>query len=145
MLLAPLTLLGLTACGVAFSSTFEGTEMFKGISLSGDRTPGAKLTVTLTLAPVYPVPIEVACFYEDDDTLTKDQQKLAFHDRAVPAGGVTVEAAAPDVKPGDDVERIEVSFSFTAPLLPGDYFIACLTPAAPENGLGVSFDIFPAN
>lgn len=115
--------------------------MFKSISLAGDMTPGSELTLTLKINPSYPAPLEVACFWEDDDTLTRDQQKIAFHDRAVPAGRTTVEPAAGATEPGKDVERIEAVFRFRAPERAGDYFVACLTPAAPENGLGVSFTI----
>ena len=141
LLFAPLTAVGLTACGVVFSSTFEGTEMFKGIALEGPMTPGSEITLILTLNPSYPVPVEIACFWDDDDSLTKDQQKIAFHDRAAPAGRRTVEAAPAGTKPGDDVENIIEVFTFPAPSTPGDYFVACLTPAAPDNGVGVSFDI----
>ncbi len=139
LLLAPLALFGLTACGVEFSSTFEGTEIFKGISLTGERTTGSELTVTLTLNPSYPVPVRIACYYEDDDTLTDDQEKLAFHDRAIPAGSTVIEPS-PNATPGEELERRELSFTFVVEQ-PGEYFIACLTPAAPENGLGVDFTI----
>jgi hypothetical protein len=141
LLLAPLAAIGLTACGVAFSSTFEGTEMFEGISLEGPMTPGSELTLYLTVNISYPVPLEIACFWDDSDTLTKDQQKIAFHDRAATAGRRTIEAAPAGTKPGDDVEDIVEVFTFPAPNAAGDYFIACLTPAAPDNGIGLSFDI----
>jgi hypothetical protein len=141
LFLVPLAGLGLTACGVAFSSTFEGTEMFKGISLDGPMTPGSEITLTLDLNPSYPIPVEIACYYEDDDTLSDDEMKLAFHDRAVPAGRRTIEPAEPGTAPGDDVENRTEVFTFPAPSKPGDYFIACLTPAAPDNGIGVSFEI----
>lgn len=144
LLFAPLAALGLTACGVAFSSTFDGTEMFKGITVTGDRTEGSELTVTVWIAPVYPVPVELACYYEDDDDLSEDMQKIAFHDRALLAGKTTVEPAPEGVKPGDDVERQQVSITFT-PRVAGDYFIACLTPAAPDNGIGVDFEVLPRN
>ncbi|MGE0059583.1 MAG: hypothetical protein AB7P33_04110 [Dehalococcoidia bacterium] len=144
LLLASLAALGLTACGVAFSSTFDGTEMFKGIEVTGDRVEGAELTVTVTILQVYPIPVELACYYEDDDDLSDDMQKIAFHDRALLAGKTTVEAAPEGVKPGDDVERQQVSFTFTPPVA-GDYFIACLTPAAPDNGIGVDFEVKPRN
>lgn len=144
VLLAPLAAIGLTACGVAFSSTFNGTEMFKGIAVSGDMVEGAELTVTVTVAPVYPIPVELACYYEDDDTVSDDMAKIAFHDRALLAGKTTVEAAAEGVTPSDNEKapRQEFSFRFTPPA-PGDYFIACLTPAAPDNGIGVDFTVKP--
>jgi hypothetical protein len=145
LLAAPLLTVGLTACGVAFSSTFDGTEMFKGIEVTGDRTQGSPLTVTVTITSVYPIPVELACYYEDDDNLSDDMEKIAFHDRALLAGKTTVEPAPGDTKPSDkDLPRQPVSFEFTPPA-PGDYFIACLTPAAPDNGIGVDFTVNPRN
>jgi hypothetical protein len=141
LLLAPLALFGLTACGITFSSGFDGTEMFKAIELTGDRHPGAELTVILGIELTYPVPVEIACFYEDEDNVTEDMQKLPFHERARPAGSTVLEPVR-DTTPGADVERQELSFRFRAPE-PGDYFIACLTPAAPENGIGVDFKVSP--
>src|SRR5688572_10636705 len=93
LLLLPLAMTGLTACGVAFSGSFDGTEMFKGISMEGDRVPGAELTIIVEIERVYPVTVEVSCFYDDDDSLTEDQQKIAFHDRGVFAGRTVVEPA----------------------------------------------------
>jgi hypothetical protein len=126
-------------CGVRFRDDFDGTELFKSIVLQGERVAGATLEVTVGLNQAYPVPVHVACFYEDGSKLTDDQLKLAFHERATPIG----EEVLPPVSgrdPGDEVERREVSFRFRVDE-PGDYFVACLTPAAPDNGLGRSFTI----
>ena len=144
MLVAPFAAVGLTACGVAFSSTFEGTEMFKGIEVTGDLTPGSELTVTVWITPVYPVPVELGCYYEDDDTVSDEIEKIAFHDRAILAGKMTIEPVPEGVTPADykKIEPQQVSFQFTPPA-PGDYFIACLTPAAPDNGIGVDFEVAP--
>ncbi|MND09878.1 hypothetical protein D3C83_335400 [compost metagenome] len=49
----------------------------------------------------------------------------------------------PGHKPDDDVEDEELTFRFTVDE-PGDYFVACITPSAAENGLGVQFDIVDA-
>jgi hypothetical protein len=128
-----------SGCGVRFRDDFRGTELFKSIVLEGERVAGATLEVTVGLNHGYPVPIQIACFYEDGSKLTDDQLKLAFHERATPIG----EEVLPPVfgrKPDDEVERTEVSFRFSVEE-PGDYFVACLTPAAPDNGLGRSFTI----
>jgi hypothetical protein len=138
------------ACGVSFSDSFDGTEVFKGISLGGGacsvqadvwRCPKVdQLTVDLQIADGYPVPLRIACYYEDPDTVTEDQDKLAFHERAMLAGESTVDPKE-GRKPGDKhIDRELVSISFPAPP-PGDYFLACLTPAAADNGLGLSFKI----
>ena len=139
LLLAPLALIGLTACGITFSNSFDGTEMFKAIELTGDQRPGSELTVRLEIEQSYPVPVEIACFYEDDNLVSEGMQKLPFHERARPAGATVLEAAR-DTTPGADARRQELGFRFPSPE-PGKYFIACLTPVAPQNGLGVSFEI----
>jgi hypothetical protein len=141
LLALPIALLSLTACGIEFSSSFEGTELFKSIQLTGERRVGAELTITVMVNPVYPTPVHIGCYYEDDERLTNDQAKLDFADRAMKVGETVLEPAH-DRTPADDAERIPLSFRFVVNE-PGDYFIACLTPAAPDNGLGVSFEIPP--
>lgn len=132
-------LLFLSACGVAFSDDFDGTELFKGISLSGERVPGAELTVHLRINNGYPVPVRIGCYYEDPKTVTKEQEELAFNERATLIGETVLpaqEGRRPDKKyPGQ-----ELSFSFAAPEA-GSYFLACFTPAAKDNGLGLNFKI----
>ena len=128
------------ACGVTLHEKFDGTEVFKTISLSGDRTPGSQLTVHLQVTDGYPLPIHIACYYEDPNHLTDDQEKLAFAERARLIGE-TVLDGQPGRKPGDKhLPRQTLSFDFTAPP-PGDYFLACLTPAAADNGLGMNFKV----
>lgn len=139
LLLLPILLLSLTACGVSFSSTFEGTELFKTISVQGDMRAGSTLTVTVGVTPAYPLPATLSCYYEDDDTLTEDQMKLDFHDRAILAGSTVLEPV-PGATPGEEKERVDISFDFVVEK-PGDYFIACLTPIAPDNGIGMSFEV----
>ena len=101
---------------------------------------GSELTLTVSVTRVYPVPVRVACFYEDDARLTADQEKLAFAERAAKIGE-TVLAPAVDRDPTDKEVLVEkLTFRFSVPE-PGDYFLACLTPAAADNGLGLSFEI----
>ncbi len=141
LLLLILALFGLTACGVRFVDSFNGTELFRKLELTGDFLPGKPLTVTVTVTQAYPLPVEVACMYEDSSDLTKDQKKIVFPERATTVGTVTL-PASPGTAPGDKkkVEPQEYSFEFTVDQ-PGDYFIACLTPAATENGIGTSFTV----
>jgi hypothetical protein len=123
-----------TACGVSFGESFEGTEMFKGLSLMGERSPGSELTLTVTVVQPYPVPVHIACFYEDSNDLSDDEYRVAYHERAQRIGSAMLPV-------GDGSKRREpISFKFVAPVT-GDYFLACLTPAAAENGLGLSFSI----
>jgi hypothetical protein len=137
-----LLLLALPACGVSFRQNFEGTEVFKGISLSGDRVAGNELTVNLVVAQPYPVPVKISCYYEDYDKLTDDEKMVAFQERA-PLIFETVLPPNPGSDPQDKVERQTLSFKFT-PKEHGDYFLACLTPGAAENGYGMSFKVKPA-
>jgi hypothetical protein len=128
------------ACGVSFKDTFDGTEVFKSISLSGDRTPGSELTIHLQVADGYPVPLQVVCYMEDPNAVTDDQDKQTFNERASIIGRRVLEPQ-PGRKPGDKgLDRQTLDFSFQAPP-PGSYFLACLTPAAADNGLGLDFKI----
>lgn len=122
-----------------FSESFNGTELFKAIELQGERVVGSTLELTVSLNPAYPVPVQIACYYEDGSKLTDDQHKLAFQERATPIGEEVLRPAT-GRRPGDDVERRQLTFRFKVEE-PGDYFLACLTPAAPENGLGRLFTI----
>ena len=130
--------LALTACGVSFSETFDGTELFKSLSLTGDRTAGSELTVTVMVTQTYRVPVEVACFYEDPNNLSDDDYHVAFQERAQRVGETVLPPATTTDR--KSIERQPVSFTFSV-RKPGDYFLACLTPAAPDNGLGVNFTI----
>jgi len=132
-------LLALPACGVSFRSEFNGTEVFKSISISGERVAGAELTLNLEVAQPYPVPVQVSCYFENEDDLTDDQKMVAFQERATKIGE-TVLAANAGSNPQDKVEKQKLSFTFT-PTTPGDYFVACITPGAPDNGYGMSFTV----
>ena len=133
-----------TACGVRLSSPApDDNAMFQKMDLVGDRKAGSELTVTLTLKQNYPVPVRIACYYEDSDRLTEDQEKVAFEERAVRVFDMIL-PAAPERKPSDeDVPEQRLSFRFAVPER-GDYFIACNSPASVENGTGKSFKIRPA-
>jgi len=129
-------------CGVAFRSTFTGTETFKSIALSGDRVTGAPLTLTLEVQQTYPVPLAITCYYEDSDKLTDDEKKVAFQERAHVLGRALL-PAAPERNPQDKLEKSQrqtLTFDFKVDEA-GSYFAACLTPAAAENGFGMPFKI----
>ena len=132
-------LLLLPACGVSFRSEFKGTEVFKSISITGDRIVGSELTLTVEVAQPYPVPVKVSCYYEDEDSLTDDQKMVAFQERA-PLIGEQVLPANVGSDPQDKVEKQTLSFKFK-PESPGTYFAACVTPGAADNGYGMSFTV----
>jgi hypothetical protein len=132
-------LLALPACGVSFRSEFKGTEVFKSISVSGERKVGSELTLNLEVAQPYPVPVQVTCYFENEDDLTDDQKMVAFQERAAKVGE-TVLPANVGSNPQDKVDKQKLTFTFT-PKTAGDYFVACVTPGAPDNGYGTSFSV----
>jgi len=133
-------------CGVSFREHFNGTETFKNINITGDQVVGGKLTLTVDVTQTYPVPLDVACYYEDATKLTDDQKKVAFQERAAKIGGTTL-PPAPEHKPQDKLDESQhqtLSFDFSIPKS-GQYFAACITTAAPENGYGKVFRIRDAS
>jgi hypothetical protein len=134
-----LLLLALPACGISFRSNFDGTEVFKSISLTGDRVVGSELTLNVEVAQPYPVPVKITCYYEDPEALTDDEKMVAFQERA-PVIGEIVLPPREDSDPQDKVEKQKLSFKFKVDQ-PGSYFAACLTPGAAENGYGLEFTI----
>jgi hypothetical protein len=141
-LIAALTLLA-TGCGVQFFAPEPGTELFDDIELTGSRTPGGDMTLVLSLTPLYPVAVEIGCYYEEaDKELTDDEERIEFHLRAPKIGEMVLPAAPgrrPDEEPDDSDVQV-LRFNFRAPEA-GRYFVACLTPAAPENGISMTFRV----
>ena len=139
VILLSLTLL-ISACGVRFLNPDPETELFEDLELTGNRTPGSDLTITLTLTQAYPVAVQVGCYYEvADKDLSDFEEELAFHERAVKVAEATIPASSA-TRPDDEVEERDIEFHFSVPE-PGRYFLACLTPASPENGIGTIFTI----
>jgi hypothetical protein len=132
-------LLALPACGVSFRSEFKGTEVFKSISVSGNPVAGSELTLNVEVAQPYPVPVQIACYFENEDSLTDDQKMVAFQERAAKIGEIVLPANV-NSDPQDKVEKQKLTFKFK-PETPGDYFAACVTPGAPDNGYGTSFTV----
>ena len=140
-----LLLLSLPACGIDFRSEFDGTEVFREFALDSDSMlggefiTGSPIEVTLTVNQAYPVPIAISCRYEDVD-ITDDERQVAFNERAL-AVFETVLEANPGHHPREteiDVRVTEFAFVVREP---GDYFVACFTVAAPENGIGRGFTV----
>ncbi|MPZ50160.1 MAG: hypothetical protein GEU75_12835 [Dehalococcoidia bacterium] len=134
------TLFASVGCGVRFTSPDPGTELFEDMDISGLRTAGSPLTISLTLNQAYPVAVRVACYYDlSDRDLTDDEKSLPFEERANKAGEAIL-PPAPEHRPDDEVALTKLDFSFSIPE-PGRYFLACLTPASPENGIGSTVTI----
>jgi hypothetical protein len=155
--------LALAACGVRFGDEFEGTELFKTAWLTqdidGKAEPCARegatwvcrantrLSVNVGVTNGYPVPVRVACYYEDPEALTEDDEDLAFVERATMVGEVVLparEGARPDDfapdEEDDPAQRETLTFDFDGPE-PGSYVVVCLTPAAADNGVAVALKI----
>jgi hypothetical protein len=143
------------ACGVSIRDTYEG-EFFKGMTVSGGPVDGSppcrregslwlcptvsQLSLHLTITNAYPIPVKVACFMEDPDTVSKDMEDVPFHERAAQVAATVLEPE-PGLKPADkDLPKTKLDLDFDAPQ-PGKYFLACITPASPENGLSLDLRI----
>jgi hypothetical protein len=124
---------------VSFGSEFKGTETFKSLSVSDTRKAGTEITITVEVAQPYPVPVTIACYYENSDTLTDDEKMVAFHERAKKMGE-TILPANTGSNPQDKVDKQKLTFTFT-PADAGSYFVACITPGAPDNGYGKAFTV----
>jgi hypothetical protein len=140
MLLAALMLL--TACGIDFSESDRGEDVFKTMSLAGDRFVNRELTVSLAVTVAYPVPVKIACYYENRALLSAEQRNVPFAERAQLIGERVLEAAAAE-HPSEGAPLQTLRFAFSVPE-PGVYYLGCLTPAAPENRINMTFEVKPA-
>lgn len=129
----------LPACGITFGSPSSGTELFKHLELDGDLFAQRRLVLSVEVSTNYPVPVRVACYYEAPNRLSPDERKLAFHNRATVIGERVLEPVVADDASSDEIRRT-LRFAFVV-RRPGEYFAACLTPAAPENGIGINFEV----
>ena len=129
-----------SGCGVRFLDPEPGTELFEDLEISGTRTVDSELTIELDVTQAYPVAVQVACYYEvADKELTDFEEELGFHERGFKVAE-TLLPASTATRPDDEVEATRLRFSFSVPQ-PGRYFLACLTPASPENGIGKIFTV----
>ena len=136
-------LLLLPACGIDFVASEEGTELIDKVEVAGDFAAGSELTVTMTVNHAYPVPVHIACYVENQSDVTEDEKDVAFHERATLVGQEfldTAQGTDSPLNPDDEVEKKKYSYPFT-PETAGSYFVACITPAAPDNGIGRSFTV----
>jgi hypothetical protein len=151
LLVATVLFAGGLRCGVSFHDSFTGTEVFKGIvicdavnscTLGRDHQfpAGSHLRIDLAVAQDYAVPLEIACYYDDESHLTADEKKVVFQERAILAGRAVL-PPAPEGRPREK-SPAERHLIFNIELIdPGDYFLACLTPAAADNGIGVNLKV----
>lgn len=122
----------IAACGVEFRYTYEGTELFKGMAITGERRVGQEMAVHIEVSHVYPIPVRVACYISSEKTLSRDQKQVAFEERARLLGEKTLPAFVGRT-PAEDGPTEVLSYAFIVEE-PGEYLVACLTPGAAENG-----------
>ncbi len=138
-----LLLLCLPACGIEFVASEEGTELIDKVEVAGEFIAGGEVIVTMTVNHAYPVPVHIACYVENENLVTEEEEDVAFHERATLVGEEFLDTAlstGQPLNPDDEVEKVKYSYPFTVDS-PGTYFIACITPAAPDNGIGRSFTV----
>ena len=141
--LAPLLIFlsALPACGIEFVASEEGTELIDKVEVAGEFIAGGEVTVMVTVNQAYPVPVHIACYVENQSLVTEDEKAVAFHERAELVGEAFLDAAlASDrpIEPDSEVQKQVYRYPFRVER-PGSYFIACITPSAPDNGIGRSF------
>ncbi len=136
------TLVLLPGCGIDFSESDRGNDLFKGMILSGDPFVNRELIVSLDVTAAYPVPVTIACYYENRTALSADQRKVPFAERALLIGERVMQPVAAD-HPSTGAPHETLRFAFSVPS-PGVYYLGCLTPAAPENRINLNFEVRPA-
>jgi hypothetical protein len=129
----------LPACGIDFSESDRGEDVFKTMTLNGDRFVNRQLTVSLDVTVAYPVPVKIACYYENRAVLSAEQRKVPFAERAELIGERVLDPVAAE-HPSTDAPHQTVRFAFSVPN-PGTYYLGCLTPAAPENRINMNFEV----
>lgn len=109
----------LTGCGIAFGSASEGTEFFKSLDVSGEKTAGAPLTATILYAQKNPLPVLIRC-------------ELRQNKEAVKQIG---EATAPALVYGrPDLPGVPGTFAFDFVVdAPGAYRVQCFTVLEEDN------------
>jgi hypothetical protein len=126
------------ACGISFGSDEDDSDFFEDLDLSGERLVNRELTIEVQVSNRYTVPVRIACYYERPDDLTEDQEEVGFEER----GRLIGERVIQPVSGASSDEPVELTlrFNFSLPEA-GKYNAACLTPASPENAIGVTFEI----
>jgi hypothetical protein len=125
------------ACGISLGSDENKGDFFEDLDLTGERLVNRELTIEVEVSNRYTVPIRIACYYEKPGDLSKDQKEVGFEERARLIGERVIQPVQ-----GASEEPVEqtLRFNFSLPEA-GKYNASCLTPASPENAIGVTFEI----
>jgi hypothetical protein len=117
-------------CGVAFGDGRDGNEFFREIEVSGDMRAGAPLTVAISFAQYYAMPVVVRCeLRQGGELVTMLGEATATH---LPFGN-------PDATPFPG--NFAWDFSVAEP---GTYKVQCYTPLDEDNYVEEEFTIRPA-
>jgi hypothetical protein len=133
-----LLLVCVPACGISFGSDETKGDFFEDLDLTGERLVNRELTIEVQVSNRYTVPVRIACYYEKPSELTEDQEEVGFEERARLIGERVIQPVIG--ASGDEPVEQTLRFNFSLPEA-GKYNAACLTPASPENAIGVTFEI----
>ncbi|MEX1254981.1 MAG: hypothetical protein WEE64_11645 [Dehalococcoidia bacterium] len=125
------TVLVAAGCGVDFSPESEESEIFRGLSITGDFRPSGTLSLTLEYQQPYPVLMTVACDLLRDGVGKRDDRLVArifelplnVNENGGPVG--ESEPLLGDLKQ-----------DFRAPEQAGRYEVDCFTTAEEDNDIG---------
>jgi hypothetical protein len=166
LLVSALVVVLLTACGITLSSGDEETEIFKRLTVEGNRRLGEDLTMRLEYSQPYNIEIGVVCELLASNPPSTATLAATATPQGTPPGTPTVppipkpeptsegwqtnllDQRLPSNEHGGLVGEVTpvagvLEISFFAPELPGDYEVRCYTPDAPENEITLEFTIAP--
>jgi hypothetical protein len=162
LLVSALLVVLVTACGITLSSGEEETEIFKRLTIEGNRRLAENLTMRLEYSQPYNTEIGVVC----ELLAAHPPRATALATTPTPQGTPTVppiprpeptsegwqanllDQRLPSNEHGGLVGEVTpvtgvLEAGFFAPVLPGDYEVRCYTPDAPENEISQEFTIPP--
>jgi hypothetical protein len=117
-------------CGVSFREGEEGTEFFKSLTVTGDRTAGAVMTASVTYEQANPRPVAIHC------------ELLQGNEPVQNLGSETV-----PIKPLGGPKATPFPGNFSMDFIvaePGTYKVSCFTPLDEDNFINRAFTIGPA-
>ncbi len=129
----------LAACGVSIGCSSNAPEFFQGIELEGDLFVNRPLTLSVTVTNAIPMPVRIACYYEDRTVPFAEERNLTLMERGLLIGERLLEPSE-DADAATDAQQRTLSFTFSVPD-PGIYDAGCTTPAAPENIVKLEFEL----
>jgi hypothetical protein len=119
ILLLVLSCLLLAGCGVRFTDPEPSTEFFKSITVSGDKTVGATLMGSVTIAQTYAIDVPITCELRQGKTLVK-------------AVGNDSVKALPNGTPKSTPVAANYTYNFIVDTA-GAYKFECYTPSDQDN------------